>query len=343
MKIRLPHITFEITSVCNLNCRYCYNIWKMPGTKNNTQFNSYTKAKNTLARLFKIADVDSVAFTGGEPLMAERFAEVVLYTRMQKKRVTIISNGNSDSAMYRQLADLGVELFELPLHSPDAGAHDYMTNVSGSWEKSVRSVSQLISLGAYVVGVIVITKVNFKQIADTLLFMKQLGIKRVMLNRFNVGGKGIEEKDNLTISHTELSEAFMQADEVARIEGMSISSNVCTPRCVVDPSGFKSIRFTACSPDVTKRPVTLDIYGNIRFCNHSPTVLGNIFEESLDTIFKTENANLWSTTVPDFCLDCKVYERCMAGCRAASAQLHLSLNEPDPIIMMAGYDKQKFI
>jgi len=29
MKLNLPHIAFEITDACNLNCLYCYNIWKM--------------------------------------------------------------------------------------------------------------------------------------------------------------------------------------------------------------------------------------------------------------------------------------------------------------------------
>ena len=41
-----------------------------------------------------MADVEQVTFTGGEPFLAERFSELVLYTRMKRKQVAIITNGN---------------------------------------------------------------------------------------------------------------------------------------------------------------------------------------------------------------------------------------------------------
>ena len=333
MKTELPHITFEVTSVCNLKCKYCYNIWKIPGSNGFQHFNSYKQAKKTLKRLFKIADVGHVSFTGGEPFFAERFAELVLYTRMKKKSVTIITNGNAATeADYKQTVDLGVGLFELPVHSHNSNAHDFMTEIPGSWEKSVNSIKQLLKFNAYVVAVIVVTKANYKQIAETLLFIKSLGVNRIMLNRFNIGGQGIAEKDNLLLMQKELTETYKTASEIGREHKLSLSSNVCTPMCVLNPSDFKGISFSTCSPDVKKRPLTLDIYGNLRFCNHSPTVLGNIFKDKLNDMLNSEKAQLWNNIIPDFCSDCNLYPRCMAGCRAASEQMNLSLNQPDPII-----------
>ena len=136
--MKLPHIVFEVTSICNLNCRYCYNIWKRPNAKPVSN-NSYSKAKKVLKRLFKIAQVSHLALSGGEPLLAQRFLEIVLFCRMKQKNVTIISNGNMGNRDYfKQLIDLGVSLFELPLHSFDAKTHDYLTRVKGSWQKSFR-------------------------------------------------------------------------------------------------------------------------------------------------------------------------------------------------------------
>ncbi len=88
MKINLPYITYEITSVCNLKCKYCYNFWKAPDTAEFTDFNSYKQAKKTLNKIFKLADVKHITFTGGEPFMAERFQELVLFTRLKQKTVT---------------------------------------------------------------------------------------------------------------------------------------------------------------------------------------------------------------------------------------------------------------
>ena len=333
LKTQLPHITFEATSVCNLKCRYCYNIWKIPGTSGFEQFNSYKQARKTLNKLFKIADVNQVTFTGGEPLIAERFNELVLFTRMKKKSVAIITNGNKATASeYKQIFDLGVKLFELPLHSPTEKEHDYMTDTTGSWQKSLNSIKSLKEIGAQVVVVIVITKANYHLIKETLLFIKNLGISRIMLNRFNIGGQGIAEKAHLWLSYKEMNQAYHIASETGREHDLILSSNVCTPVCVLNPTDFPGIGFSNCSPDVKKRPLTLDIYGNLRFCNHSPTVLGNIFKDKLDDMLNSEQAQLWSMVTPDFCTECDLYSRCLGGCRAASEQLKLSVNAVDPVV-----------
>ena len=340
MITKIPHIIYEITSVCNLKCKYCYNIWKMPDNNCFEHYNSFKQAKKTLKQLFKIADVDHVTFTGGEPFLAERFSEIVLFTRMKKKSVTIITNGNStNKSDYKQMLNLGVNLFELPVHSPNSIAHDYMTEIKGSWEKSVNSIKTLIELKANVIAVIVITKANYKQIAETLLFIKELGINRIMLNRFNIGGQGISEKDNLLIPQKELANTYKIASDIGIKNNLSLTSNVCTPLCVLNPDDFPNISFSTCSPNVKKRPLTIDIYGDLRFCNHSPTILGNIFKHNINDMLNSEKAQLWNNTIPDFCSDCNLYSKCMAGCRAASEQMNFSLNSPDPIIKYAGYSK----
>lgn len=334
MKLKLSHLAFEITSVCNLNCRYCYNYWKSPYFKEKKQFNSYKQSLKTLKHIFKIADIDYLTFTGGEPFLSERFKELVLFAKMKGTAVTIISNGNVGSELdYSELMSIGVNLFELPVLSHKAEIHDYLTRVNNSWEKSVNSIKYLKSLGANVVAVIVITKQNYSEIDKTLEFIKSLGIKRVMLNRFNIGGTGISEKENLELSKSEINTAFRLASNAGKELSLSLSSNVCTPLCIVNPSDYRNIFFTTCSSDVSKRPLTVDIDGNLRFCNHSPTVLGNIFKDKLSEMFESEKAKIWSEVVPDFCSSCDLYFSCAAGCRAAAEQLNLGLNSPDPLVL----------
>lgn len=333
-KLKLNHISLEVTSICNLRCKYCYNTWKAPGVEDFKAFNSYKQARKTLKRLFKIADINNVTFTGGEPFLAERFSELVLYTRLKRKNVTIISNGNAaKEGDYQQMLDFQVGLFELPIHSAKPEIHDYLTEIPGSWQKSVNSIKFLKSKNAELVVVIVITKANYKDIDKTLEFINDLGIQRIMLNRFNIGGQGIIEKDKIHISKAALNEAFRKASTTGKKLNLRLTSNVCTPLCVVDPRDFPNIRFSTCSPDVKRRPLTIDIWGDLRFCNHSPTVLGNIFHDNLEQMLSSEKALLWSKTVPEFCSSCDLYSNCMAGCRAASEQLNQSLNSPDPIVL----------
>jgi radical SAM protein with 4Fe4S-binding SPASM domain len=332
-KFKLPHITFEVTSVCNLKCRYCYNVWKIPGTEGFEQFNSYKLARKTLKRLFNIANVDHVTFTGGEPFLAERFNELVLFTRLKKKSVAIITNGNkATKSDFKQMLDLGVNLFEVPLHSPNSDAHDFMTNTPGSWLKSLESIRALVDIKAYIVAVIVITKANYKLVPQTLEFIKNQGVDRIMLNRFNIGGQGIMDKENLWLSHDEMKQAYTSASETGKKLNLNLSSNVCTPMCVLNPSDYPGIGFAFCSPDVTRRPLTLDILGNLRFCNHSPTILGNIYKDDLGKMLNSEKAQAWNHVKPEFCVSCELYSRCMGGCRAASEQLNLSLEAVDPVV-----------
>ncbi|HBS85080.1 MAG: hypothetical protein A2W91_01205 [Bacteroidetes bacterium GWF2_38_335] len=331
-KQKLPFIIFETTSVCNLNCKYCYNIWKRPGEVDEPK-NSYRKARRALKRLFRLADVEQVTFTGGEPLISERFQELVLFTRLRKKYVSIITNGNGGKKEdYHMLIRLGCELFELPIHSNIPENHDNLSQIKGSWEKSVQSVKDILSLGGNVVCVIVITKINYKEIKETLKFIRSIGVNRVMLNRYNIGGTGLSYINELVTTKEELNEAFRLANEAAEETGMKLSSNVCTPICLVDFKQYPKIAWAPCSSNVLNKPITLDIEGNIRMCNHSPIVLGNIFKENFETIFKSEYLKGWTDIVPEFCNGCDLFDKCFGGCRAASEQMGFTLHEVDPVL-----------
>jgi radical SAM protein with 4Fe4S-binding SPASM domain len=132
--------------------------------------------------------------------------------------------------------------------------------------------------------------------------------------------------------HDEIKLAYKSASETGKELGLNLSSNVCTPICVLNPADYPEIAFAFCSPDVTRRPLTLDILGNLRFCNHSPAVLGNIYKDDLNQMLSSEKAQAWNHEKPQFCSNCELYSRCMGGCRAASDQLDLSLNAVDPVV-----------
>jgi len=306
-----------------------------------TPFNSYRKAIHTLKEIFKQADVKSIAFTGGEPFLAERFSEVALFCRMKGKRVTIISNGTQGKESdYRQLLKMGVGLFEFPIHSAQAEIHDRMAHLQGSWAKSVASVKSVLQLGGYVVPVVVITTHNVRQLGETLDFIRSLGCNRIMLNRYNIGGKGCDNPLKVSAAADELRQAFALANKKADELGLRLTANVCSPICLLNPADYPNIGFGHCSFDALRRPVTLDINGNIRLCNHSPIVAGNIFEQSIEDILFSDYARSWENSVPEFCVGCFQWEKCKGGCRAASEQCSSTLWDEDPIIKSLGIERE---
>lgn len=329
---RLRRIIFEVTLRCNQRCLYCYNIHKMPGGPPAPR-EGYRAARKALGRLFALAGVERVTMSGGEPFLAERFAELVLYCRMQGKRVIVITNGATAAAGdYRRLAEIGAVTYEIPLHSATAAEHDELTGTPGSWERVLASIAAIGELGGTVVPVVVVTRINRDSVTETLRLIHGLGLGRVMLNRFNIGGDDIRNAGRLSLTGDELRAVFAEANSMAVKLGLKVTSNVCAPVCVLDPAAFPRIGFTYCSPTVTRRPLTLDPAGNLRFCNHSPNALGNIFTDDLDDILGGEYARSWRRTRPALCEGCEHWKRCYGGCRAAAEQLGLGLDSADPIL-----------
>jgi radical SAM protein with 4Fe4S-binding SPASM domain len=338
MKPNIDNIIFEITQNCNLNCKFCYNIWKLDDKFISKTKQSYLTSLNTIKQLLKITNLKSITFTGGEPLLADRFIELVLFCRLQDLDISIISNGNTYSLKeYILLKDMGVNLFQFTLLSYDSKIHDSLTKTLGSWNKVIKSIKEVISLNKTVSGIIVITKENFLNIDKTLQLYLDLGVDTVMLNRFNIGGEGIKELNNILPSKVELIEAFKTANSFAENHNIILSSNVCTPWCILNPLNFPNIQFIDCANTEMAKPYTIDFEGNFRICNHSPKVIGNIFDQKIELLLNNDYIESWEKIIPTHCSNCKIYNNCKGGCRGASEQMGLSLYNVDPIINY--YDK----
>ena len=107
----------------------------------------------------------------------------------------------------------------------------------------------------------------------------------MMVNRFNIGGNGIRHVRELVPDRKTLRDAFAAAEAFAEANpDMRFVSGVCTPLCYLDTAPYPHIRFTKCSTDLTGRPVTVNYNGDVRFCNHSPRVLGNIHSRTIGDI-----------------------------------------------------------
>lgn len=331
MKFPIQHLVFEITQECNLSCIYCYNHWRRKGFTSQQQ--TFKKTLKTLKKIFQTIDFQHITITGGEPFLAEGLEEIVLNCRMEGKGVSIISNGTvAKFTTYKMLIDLGVSLFQIPFHSVAPAIHDAMTGCPGSFGKVLESILFLKESKAEICLVCVLTRQNIDLFHQTLETAKDLDIKRFMLARYNIGGRGIENAKDIIPSLSGLRSAFRIANDFAQINGMRISANVCIPYCIIDPNEYPSIPISSCGSDLTRRPITIDSFGNIRMCNHSPRIVGNIHSDSISSIFETEYAKAWQTTHPSYCSECDQWTKCMGGCRAASEQLGGSLENEDPII-----------
>ena len=315
----------EMTRFCNLHCVHCYNHGEA------TEQGSYKKAFRLLNHLIRKTTVQRITFTGGEPCISERFAEIVLHAKLQGKRVTIITNGNAPADIYRQLVKMKVDMMEFSIHASQPAIHDRIVRVAGAWQNAIGNMTFMLENGISVTPVVVISAFNYKEVLETVRFLYRQGIRNMMINRYNIGGEGMNHP-YLSANATQLQAVFRQLNDYADGHPVNLFSGVCTPFCLLDPDDYPHIHFGACSSDVYRRPLTFDLEGNLRLCNHSPVVVGNVFKQSLQAIFSNPYLAEWDDLDIAYCKDCTRLPQCRGGCRAASEQMGYTLKKEDPIL-----------
>ncbi len=326
-RFHISNIVYELTGACNQCCRFCYNHWRPEGAPAPDP----ARARKTLRKLLSQCSVGTISFSGGEPLLLPNIHDLMLRARLRGSHVNVLTNGTllTQDAL-DNFVSLGVSAIQIPLLSADAEVHDYLTCVSGSWEKAVDATRRAGSKG---VTVLVITKLNAPGVEETLSLIRDCGIRTVMVNRFNIGGNGIRNMRELVPDSKTLASAFAAIEAFAAAHpDMRFVSGVCTPLCFLDTTPYPHIKFTKCSTELTGRPVTINYSGDVRFCNHSPRVLGNIYSRPISDILQDPDINALYAGMPADCSDCHLLERCGGGCRAASEQLYGTFSRKDPII-----------
>ncbi|MBO7185639.1 MAG: radical SAM protein [Alistipes sp.] len=333
-RLDLGIVVFELTDACNQRCRFCYNHFKGCGEEHAVASPDFGVARRTLKRLLRQANISNLSLSGGEPMLMPRIHDLILAARFGGANVNLLTNGTlvkeDDVAIMRQL---GVGLVQIPLLSHDASRHDHLTQLEGSWARAMESARRIAAVDAsWLVPVFILSRLNMGDIEPTLEMYAELGVKRIMLNRFNIGGLGRRYAKELVMTHDELRAAFCHADAVLARLGMRAHNGVCTPMCVLKPEDYPHITFSHCTTELVSRPLTINYRGDVRFCNHSPRVLGNIHDQRLEDILcRTQEEGIYGST-PTRCVGCELWQRCRGGCRAASEQMYGTFDRVDPII-----------
>ena len=330
-RFSIDHLVYELTGACNQCCRFCYNYWRDGSTP--IAAPDPSRARRTLKKLLSQASVGSLSFSGGEPLLLSNVHDLVLQARFKSCQVNILTNGTllTDDAL-DNFVRLGVGAIQIPLLSADPAVHDSLTGVPGSHGKALDALRRSGCAGVGV-AVLVITRVNAPGVGKTLPLISDCGVHTVMVNRFNIGGNGIRNARELVPDRTMLQDAFAAVEAFAAVHpDIRFVSGVCTPLCLLDTAPYPHIRFARCSTDLAGRPVTVNYEGDVRFCNHSPRVLGNIYKRPIRDILTDPEVNAWYTPVPEECAQCALLSRCGGGCRAASEQVYGRFSAMDPIL-----------
>lgn len=331
-RLRLLSLIFEITARCNHACLHCYNTWRAPGQELPGELDT----AQTLALLNKALDethCQHVTLTGGEPLLREDLPQVLDLLDKRGVMTTIISNGRllTENAVV-DLLERGVGLFELPLLSHQRQTHDQLSGSPGAFDAALAAMARIRYHGGQFVAVFVATRHNLADLYGAIKLAFAFGARGLMLNRFNPGGRGSAQLEQLLPSAEQVRELLAVANAAAEEFNFPISCSIPIQPCLVDVSRYPRLNFGFCAAGTERAYYTLDPVGNLRPCNHTATVLGSLLDEPFADLVAPQRIAPFVAAVPDFCAPCTLREECQGGCKAAAEVCYGSLSAEEPFL-----------
>ncbi len=304
-RVNLKNFVFEITPRCNENCIYCYNVWKHCRYKKGEL--SAEKWKEIIVKLKEETKIKQIAISGGEPLLYEELFELIEFIKKEGITVNLLTNGSLiDEEKASKLVELGVSIFEIPLIADNAKLHRELKGTN-DFEKVLEGFANLYEASAEIVSVFVATRRNIHALRSTVELSIALGAKAIMFNRINPACK---EHIKLMPSVEQLKDALETLNGLAEEYGISIACSIPMPPCVIDMQQYPKISYGFCPAGNEKSYFTVDFLGNVRVCNHSPKIIGNILNESFSKILEHEYVESFKHALPE---ECKTVRMCSAS------------------------------
>jgi len=330
-KPHLLSLIVEVTQCCNHACLHCYNVWQ-GGQYPKGELDT-SRTLGLLAKALDESDCSHVTLTGGEPLLRPDLPAILDFLRERGVRVTVISNGRLlDEAMTRDLLRRGVGLFELPLLSDRREVHDTLSGAPGAWDAVLAAMANIRTLRGQFVAVFVATRLNIDRLYETIKLAFAFGARGLMLNRFNPGGRGRQHVEELLPTVRQVRQALEVANSAAEEFGLPISCSIPIQPCLIDTRPFKKLGFGFCAAGSERAYYTLDPLGNLRPCNHTDTILGNLFDEPFAALIAPERMDAFTRAIPALCAECARRSECQGGCKAAAQVCYGSLTAEEPFL-----------
>lgn len=165
-----------LTDHCNFHCPYCR------GMKNEYRGSlTFDQAVSIVDKWIE-GGLRNVRFSGGEPTIWPRLAELVEHTRRHGvKRIALSTNGSASMKTYYELIEAGVNDFSVSLDACCASIGDMMAgNIEGIWGRVVENIKQL-SMHRYTTVGVVLTPDNATDVAKIIEFSSRLGVSDIRI------------------------------------------------------------------------------------------------------------------------------------------------------------------
>jgi radical SAM protein with 4Fe4S-binding SPASM domain len=302
-QLRAPHrFDLALTYRCNNDCFHCYT----GGPRQTKELSTDTWM--TIIDTIDSLDVGSIVFTGGEPLLRDDLVELVTHSR---NLVTgLITNGRLLSKdMVSSLEQAELDHMQITIEGLKE-IHNKMV-CANAWDETVTGIRNALESSIYTLTNTTLTTWNVHEVPQLLEMLADMGLERFALNSIIKTGRAENAEYGLTPQ--ELKSHLQGIKDKGMELGMDIVWYTPTRRCDFDPLSL-GLGLKMCS--AARINVTVEPDGNVIPCQSWFESMGNILEDSWDSIWNSELAQSIRDKkyMPDECADCELEDECSAGC-----------------------------
>ncbi len=293
---QLFSVHWELTYRCNLRCTHCYVVkpgdpgFKAPGPELSTE-----ECKDIIDQLAE-ENALNITFSGGEALTRPDFFEIARHARRRRFAVRLLTNGTLITPpVADELAALNPVRVEMSVYGAKAETHDGITQVSGSFERTMRAFRLLGERGVHTAVKTPLMKENIGQFNEIRALAEEFGA----VFRYDIT---ITPKDNGCRSPLQ--------------HRLSDEDLLWLFRQEVDPEKWKPISLKAddhvCNSG--RNIITIDPYGSVFPCVQVRMLAGNLRQQPLQAIWRESAVlrEMREITWAQFpvCFSCELREFC---------------------------------
>lgn len=238
----------ELTKRCNNHCLYCY---MAEGPLDQNSDRQRTGEMNTaevtevIARLCDEAPVESIALSGGEPLLREDLPDILSFIRNRGVSPVVITNGTLLTAE-KAAAMSGDVTYEITLLSHRQEVHDRLARRRGAWKAAVEGMANVRQLRGNFVAVFVATKLNYMDADRAAKLAIALGANGLMYNRINLGAHNLRHVDSLLPTPDMIRQNLDTLEQLGSKYNLPVAVSVVIEPCVLDVRKYKHLHFGWC-------------------------------------------------------------------------------------------------
>ncbi len=315
--IELPVLSeVALTWHCNVKCLFCYAACKcISETDEESDLEELSTAdvKSVLDIIRHKAEVPSVSFTGGEPLLRPDLEELIAHASdTLNMRVNLITNGTLiDEKTAAALKTAGLASAQVSIESPDPDVHDRIVGVKNTHQASVAGLKALKKAGVAVHPHATLCRLNLHALKEMPQFAKSLGVDRFSLNMIIPTGRGIAQ--DLSVKYIEIEDIVLNIQKEAKSENIRFMWYSPTPLCLFNPVSH-DLGNKGCS--ACEGLLSVDPYGRILPCSSWKEPLGNLLHEGFQSLWFGERGKSLreKRSAHPECRDCEHFALCHGAC-----------------------------